>query len=143
MTTSREGWIERGGPLSGGAPVYDEGLDARGPVTFGVGLEIRPGTEWVSAGSPPARVVVLGDSDFLSNSLLTDGPGNATLALESVHWAAGEDARVASVGARRDKVRRLTISAEQLKTVRALSLWVLPSLFAMIGLAVRLGRRGR
>ena len=143
MTTSRDGWIERAGRLEGGAPVFDEGVDGVGPVTFGVGLEIRPATEWVSADAPPARIVVLGDSDFLSNGLLSDGPGNTTLALESVHWASGADARVSSVGARRQKVRRLAISAEQLKTVRVVSLGLLPVLFGLIGMAVRFSRRGR
>ena len=143
LTTSRDGWIERGGSLEGGAPVYDDGIDGPGPVTFGVGIEIRPGTEWVSSGSPPARVVVIGDSDFVSNGLLSDGPGNTTLALEAVHWAAGADARVSSVGARRQKVRRLAISAEQLKTVRIISLGLLPGLFGLIGMAVRFSRRGR
>ena len=143
MTTSRDGWIERAGRLEGGAPVFDEGVDGVGPVTFGVGLEIRPATEWVSADAPPARIVVLGDSDFLSNGLLSDGPGNTTLALESVHWASGADARVSSVGARRQKVRRLAISAEQLKTVRVVSLGLLPVFFGLIGMAVRFSRRGR
>ena len=143
MTTSRDGWIERAGRLEGGAPVFDEGVDGVGPVTFGVGLEIRPATEWVSADAPPARIVILGDSDFLSNGLLSDGPGNTTLALESVHWASGADARVSSVGARRQKVRRLAISAEQLKTVRVISLGLLPVLFGLIGMAVRFSRRGR
>jgi len=143
MTTSRDGWIERGGGLEGGAPVYDDGLDGSGPVTFGVGLEIRPATEWVSPGAPPARIVVIGDSDFLSNGLLNDGPGNTTLALEAVHWSSGADARVASVGARRQKVRRLAISSEQLKTVRLVSLGLLPALFGLMGMAVRFSRRGR
>ena len=143
MTTSRDGWIERGGGLEGGAPVYDDGIDGPGPVTFGVGVEIRPATEWVSSDAPPARIVVIGDSDFLSNSLLTDGPGNTTLALEAVHWASGADARVSSVGARRQKVRRLAISSEQLDTVRLISLGLLPVLFGLIGMAVRFSRRGR
>jgi ABC-type uncharacterized transport system involved in gliding motility auxiliary subunit len=65
------------------------------------------------------------------------------LALEMVHWLAGADARVSSVGARRHKVRRLAISTQQLETIRWLSLAFLPILVGLIGFGVRWGRRGR
>ena len=90
-----------------------------------------------------ARVLVVGDSDFLSNSLVSAGPGNSTFALDAVHWLAGSDTRVASVGARRPKVRRLSISQEQLAGLRWLSMGLLPTVVAFFGFAVRIRRRGR
>ena len=143
MTTSRDGWIERAGRLEGGRSDIRRGRGWRGSSDVrgrprdstrdGVGV----------LGRAPARIVVLGDSDFLSNGLLSDGPGNTTLALsESVHWASGADARVSSVGARRQKVRRLAISAEH-QDRAGHQPGLLPVLFGLIGMAVRSSRRGR
>jgi ABC-type uncharacterized transport system involved in gliding motility auxiliary subunit len=87
--------------------------------------------------------MVVGDSDFLGNNLFAEGPGNSTLALDAVHWLSGADIRVASVGARKQKVRRLAISKEQLENLRFVSMGVLPFLVGLLGLAVRFGRRGR
>jgi hypothetical protein len=143
LSTSRDGWIERGGQLQNGAPVYDEGIDGAGPVNLALAVNLRPGSDLIAAGGRSARLMVVGDSDFLANGLFSDGPGNATLALEMVHWLAGADARVSSVGARRHKVRRLAISTQQLETIRWLSLAFLPILVGLIGFGVRWGRRGR
>jgi len=141
--TGRTGWIERGGELRNGAPVYEADLDQRGPIDMAVAVQIRPGAGWVRPGKPVARVLVVGDSDYLTNSLISGGPGNSTFALDSVHWLSGADARVASVGARRQTVRRLSITQEQLGSLRWVSMGILPLLVGLLGFAVRMGRRGR
>jgi len=143
LRTSRSGWIERGGELRNGAPSYDVGLDELGAVDLAIAVQIRPGAGWVRIGKPVARVLVVGDSDFLSNGLFSGGPGNGTFALDAVHWLSGADARVASVGARRQKVRRLAITQEQLGSLRWISMGILPGLIVLLGFAVRMSRRGR
>ena len=143
LTTSRRGWVERGGEVVQGAPSYDEGIDGEGPVTMAVVAQLRPGSEWVRVGRKPARVMVIGDSDFMGNGLFLEGPGNSTFALDAVHWLAGADLRVASVGARKRKARKLAISKEQLDTLRLVSMGVLPVMVGLLGAAVRWGRRGR
>lgn len=143
LTTSRRGWVERGGEVVQGAPVYDDGIDGEGPVTMAVAAQLRPGTAWVRAGRKPARVMVVGDSEFMGNGLFLEGPGNSTFALDAVHWLAGADLRVASVGARKQKARKLAISKEQLDTLRVVSMGVLPLMVGLLGAAVRWGRRGR
>jgi len=143
LTTTRDGWIERGGPLESGVPVYDPEIDGAGPVDLAIALQLIPGKGVVRTGKNPARVVVIGDGDVFTNALLGDGPGNATLALEMIHWLAGADNRVASVGARKGRVRRLALTKEQMGSVRWLSMGFLPFLVALIGFVVRFGRRGR
>ena len=143
LTTSRRGWIERGGELVQGAPVFDAELDAPGPVNMAVALQLRPGTEWVRSGRTPARVMVVGDSDFLGNNLFAEGPGNSTFVLDTVHWLSGADLRVASVGARKQKVRKLAISKNQLEALRFVSMGILPLLVGLMGFAIRWTRRGR
>jgi hypothetical protein len=143
LRTSRSGWIERGGELRNGAPSYEPELDELGPVDMAVAVQIRPGAGWVRVGKPFARVLVVGDSEFLENGLFSSGPGNGTFALDAVHWLSGADARVASVGARRQKVRRLAITQEQLGSLRWISMGILPCLIGLLGFAVRMSRRGR
>jgi hypothetical protein len=143
LSTSRDGWVERGGVLQGGSPVYEPDIDGAGPVHMALATEIRPGRGLVRSGKRPARVLTVGDSDFLSNGLLSDGPGNVTFTLDAVHWLAGADLRVASVGARKRRVRRLAITKEQLGSLRWLSMGFLPLLVGIIGFAVRTNRRGR
>jgi hypothetical protein len=143
LRTSRAGWIERGGELRNGAPIFEPAVDEKGPVDMALAVQIRPGAGWVRVGKPVARVLVVGDSAFLSNSLFSGGPGNGTFALDAVHWLSGADARVASVGARRQKVRRLAITQEQLGGLRWVSMGLLPCLIGLLGFAVRMSRRGR
>ncbi|MAY80895.1 MAG: hypothetical protein CL930_08950 [Deltaproteobacteria bacterium] len=143
LTTSRDGWIERGGVVQGGSPIYEPDIDGAGPVYMALATEVRPGRGLVRTGKRPARIFTVGDSDFLSNGLLSDGPGNVTFTLDVVHWLAGADLRVASVGARKKRVRRLAITKEQLGTLRWLSMGFLPVLVGIVGFAVRTNRRGR
>jgi hypothetical protein len=143
LTTSRDGWVERGGSLEGGAPIYEPEIDGPGPVYMALASEIRPGRGLVRTGKRSARILVVGDSDFISNGMLSDGPGNVTFTLDAMHWLAGADLRVASVGARKRRVRRLAITKEQLGSLRWLSMGFLPLLVAVIGFAVRSSRRGR
>ena len=118
-------------------------IDGAGPVHMALATEVRPGRGLVRTGKRPARIFTVGDSDFLSNGLLSDGPGNVTFTLDVVHWLAGADLRVASVGARKKRVRRLAITKEQLGTLRWLSMGFLPVLVGIVGFAVRTNRRGR
>ena len=83
------------------------------------------------------------DSDFLGNNLFAEGPGNSTFVLDTVHWLSGADLRVASVGARKQKVRKLAISKNQLETLRFVSMGILPVLVGLLGFAIRWTRRGR
>lgn len=143
LLTSRDGWIERGGVLQGGAPVKEEGIDLIGPATLAVALQLKSASGIVRKGRRPARVVVQGDSDALTNALLGDGPGNLSFALDTVHWLAGADTRVSTGGSRRTKTRRLALTQQQTGTLRWVSMGILPSLVALLGLLVAWTRRGR
>jgi hypothetical protein len=143
LTTSRDGWAERGGALEGGAPRYDPDIDGAGPVTLAVAVQLIPGRGIVRAGRPPARVVVVGDVDAFTNQIIGDGPGNIAFALDVVHWLAGADRRVATGGMRRGKVRRLALTKQQTGTLQWVSLGILPTFFGLMGFLVAASRRGR
>jgi ABC-type uncharacterized transport system involved in gliding motility auxiliary subunit len=114
---------------------YVEGRDKRGPVPVGVSVLLR------SPGGPAGRLVVLGDADFASNSLL-GYLGNRDLLLNAVNWLAGEQTLM---GTRRPKeqpgVNQFFVSARQGRMAFWLGTVVEPAVVLFIGVVVLLRRR--
>ncbi len=142
LRTSRSGWIDRGGELDRGAAVFEEALDEKGPVDMGLALELGPGQGIVFAGQQRGRVVVVGDGDLVSNTLVADGPGNGTFLVNAFRWLVGDDARLSVVG-RPTKVRKLALTDEDTAMIRWVALGLLPLLVILVGAAVWTTRRGR
>ena len=143
LTTTRTGWIERGGQFRDGRAVYEPEIDGEGPVTVATAITIFPGKGLVRSTRPAARLVVVGDGDLFTNALLDEGPGNSLFAVNLIHWLVGEDKRLSYGGGRTATVRRLAITREELGTLRLVSLGVMPSLVLLLGGFVWRTRRGR
>lgn len=146
LSTTRDGWVDRGGALVGGMAVYEPAIDGQGPVDLAYAFEAAPGQGLVRAGKPAARVLVLGDGDLLTNSLVGEAPGNGLFAVNAVHWLAGEDRRLgAALGAvgKATRSRRLALTDQELGLLRAASLGVMPLIVLFFGIATWLSRRGR
>lgn len=143
LVSSRDGWIERGGELEGGTPIYQPEIDGEGPVVMAAALQLLPGEGIVRSSKPLARVLVVGDSELMTNALIGDGPGNRDFMINAVHWLAGEDNRTGVVTARSASSRRLALSQDQTRRIQLVSLTVLPSLIALLGLFTWYSRRGR
>ena len=146
LTTTRGGWIDLGGALSGGGAVYEPGIDIQGPVNLAVALELLPGRGIVRPGKPVSRVVVIGDGDAFTNALLGEAPGNRMFAVNTVHWLAGEDRRlgvtVGTVG-KATAARRLALTQQELGTLRWLTVGLLPIMVLLFGIGTYVSRRGR
>lgn len=140
LETSRDGWIERGGALVGGAAVYEPEIDGQGPGTMALALEISADSGLVKRKT--ARVIVSGDVDLFTNGLLAEGPGNETFAVNCLRWLVGDEGRLSIVG-RPSSVRRLSLTAEDLGKVRWLALLLGPLLAVLLGAGVWSARRGR
>lgn len=138
LETSREGWIERGGDPTRAA-AYDPALDAAGPVSMALALEVGSDS---GLASKPAKAIAVGDADVFTNNLVAEGPGNATFAVNAVRWLVGDDARLSVVG-RPAAARRLAITQADLERVRALALLLGPLLAVLAGAGVWASRRGR
>lgn len=143
LMTSRDGWIERGGETDGGTPIYQPDVDGEGPVVMAAALQLLPGQGIVRSSKPVSRVLVLGDSELMTNALMGDGPGNRDFMINAIHWLAGQDKRVGVVTARSASSRRLALSQDQTRRIQLVSLTVLPGLVALFGLLTWYSRRGR
>jgi hypothetical protein len=140
LETSRDGWIDRGGEVRNGQGVYEPDIDGQGPASMVVALEVTRDSGMVKKGL--ARVLVSGDSDMFTNSLLAEGPGNASFALNAFRWLVGDDDRISVVG-KPASVRRLAVSAEDIEQIRWLALGLGPILVMLLGAGVWASRRGR
>jgi hypothetical protein len=140
LETSRDGWIERGGQLDGSRAIYEPEIDGQGPATMAVALEVTRDSGLVKKGS--GRVIVIGDADALANSLFSEGPGNASFAVNCIRWLAGDEARLSVVG-KPAKARRLAITEEDQATIRWVAIGMGPMLVIILGAATWAARRGR
>jgi ABC-type uncharacterized transport system involved in gliding motility auxiliary subunit len=89
-----------------------------------------------------ARLVVVGDSDFGANADFY-GLGNGDLLVNSIDWAAGQDALI-SLTPKQTTNRYVTPpSREALLLVFAASVLVVPAMFLILGLSTWWGRRSK
>jgi ABC-type uncharacterized transport system involved in gliding motility auxiliary subunit len=134
---------------------FNEGQDQPGPTTLMVISNRRPETannaaailselrgEKVTANSPPpetfnfkrARVVVIGDSDFATNSFFHI-MGNGKLFLNAVNYLASKE-NLIGVEPRTFDRPRVNLTNRQMKGTFFLSVILIPLLLAVIGTAV-------
>lgn len=87
----------------------------------------------------PFRLVLIGDSDFASNSFYPY-MSNSRLALSIVRWLSGEESS-AAIDARVDVVESIELSRTQQRWVFVLLVLVLPGLIGVLGGAIWWRRR--
>lgn len=132
VLTSPEAWGETDiAALSQGIANPDP-EDAQGDLIIGVSGE-RADSE--------ARVVVFGDSDFVTDANLIWG-GNSILFTNALNWLADDEVTIEL--APRDSVQRqVNIPEQQLRMLRFISTWFGPLLMGLIGFTVWSARRNR
>lgn len=132
LQSSLRSWTETGDlrrpPLR-----YDPGSSERpGPLAIAVALERR-------RDGRSQRVVVTGDSDFISNAWLVNG-GNAELGLNMIHWLAHDDRRLAITPVTIDDVS-LALD-DGLATLYGIVFpFVIPALLLLAGFLIQRHRR--
>ena len=154
LETTAEGWGES--DLVNLRAVAKDGKDLSGPVPLAVavsapsqeappaGMEEEEPAE-ASAPKPPAgegpawRLVVVGDSDFATNSLLALS-GNPTLLANSFNWLLDRQ-KLLGIGPKKPDQVRMTLTPGQLSGVTWLVLAGLPALAIAAGIAVHFRRR--
>jgi ABC-type uncharacterized transport system involved in gliding motility auxiliary subunit len=116
---------------------FVDGRDVRGPNTLMVAALRRP----VSAeeGAPPpagprSRIVVVGDSDFATNSFFHI-MGNGTLFLNTVNYLAAQE-NLIGLQPRTSDLPRIHLTNRQMKATFVLSVLLVPAVLAVVGTAV-------
>ena len=137
MHTSGKGWAV---PYQAGQSVQvDPKRDRRGPISLAIACERYQ--EVAEPGQPPrtGRLVVIGDSDWLSNQYI-DLAGNLDLFLNSIDWLAGRQDLI-SVRPKVTDIRRLNLTRAQAKSVFWFSVVGLPGVALIAGVGAILRRR--
>lgn len=143
VESSPRSWAESDihGLLSSGETSLDEAKgDRPGPVMIAgaVAVRINPpelkpqGVETKPDSEAESRVVVFGDSDFVSNGVIGI-QGNKDMFLNTVGWLSQQE-NLISIRAREAADRRLTLTATQQNNVALLSLLMVPGLVFAIGI---------
>ena len=127
--TSPDGWGER----QAEAKVFEFNADSdtHGPVSIAVAAE--------RTAPPATRVVVIGDSDFVINTQLTN-VGNLDFILGAFYWLVGQE-QLIGIGPKTLDTIRLSLTASQLRGMQWLSLVILPGMMAGMGLGLWWVRR--
>lgn len=113
--------------------------DRRGPISLGIACERYQ--EFYEPGRSPlsGRMVVIGDSDFMSNQYI-DMAGNLNLFLNSVDWLAGRHDLI-SVRPKVADIRYIPLTNRQSKLIYWSSVLLIPLAALMAGLLMTARRR--
>jgi hypothetical protein len=133
--SSEAGWAES--DLTQNPMKFDAGMDRPGPVSVAAAAERGP-VPGIDVQIRPTRVVVFGDSDFVSNAALTGG--NTDFFLSALNWLL-ERAELMAIAPKLIEQNRLILTDVQLRTLHWIVVVVLPLLVAMGGALVWLRRR--
>ncbi|MBK7894101.1 MAG: Gldg family protein [Anaerolineaceae bacterium] len=131
ITTSSQAWGETNfEQMISAGEVAPDAEDATGQLT--VALSARN----TASG---ARLVVFGDTDFLSNSFIQQG-GNSFLFENAANWLV-DDVLTIQLSARESIPRQVTISQSQLTLLQLVSIFLTPGLLGLAGVWVWVSRR--
>jgi ABC-type uncharacterized transport system involved in gliding motility auxiliary subunit len=130
--------------LKQGRAEFKKGEDIMGPLPVAVAVTIgedRPADIQKSKKFPVAKIVVFGDSDFVSNDYIS-ASGNRDLFLNSVRWLAGEEDLI-SIRPKKLNSTPLYLKASQARLIFILPVLVLPGIILAAGIIVITRRKRR
>lgn len=133
--SSEEGWAEM--TYYQNPPKFDAGVDRPGPIPVAVAIE--KGNLPVDVEIKPTRLVVIGDSTFVSNGALLAGY-IPDFFINSLNWLL-ERSDAPTFAPKIPSKVRLNIDRKSLQSAYIATVVIMPALIIVIGLAVSLGRR--
>lgn len=135
---SKDGWEEMN--LNQTPPKYEEGLDVPGPNAVAVAVE-KGTVAGIDIELKPTRMVVIGDSDFVSNGTLKGGiGGNMDFFMSAMNWLVEREAILAIAPRTPDRLE-LGMTQEQKRIAFAILVLGVPVAAAFLGFVVWLRRR--
>ena len=137
VSCSEEGWAELN--LNESPARFDSKVDRPGPVSIAVAAE-RGSVADIDLGVKPTRMVVLGDSSFVSNGWLEKGHGNESFLLSALNWLSERESLLA-IGPKPPYELRLDMNRNQLRAAFFMVVLVIPAIVAFAGVLVWIRRR--
>ncbi len=135
--TGQEGWVET--DFTQSPPVFDEGVDRAGPVP--VALAVERGALSIDAQLQPTRLVVIGDSFFVTNAALSSGVGgNLSFFMSALNWLAERHALL-TVEPRIPHLLQPELGAAQWRQLFLILAFLVPGILAIFGGIVAYWRR--
>ncbi len=138
LVSSEVSWAETDpGTRFSGKPGFEKGRDPAGPLPLGLVMQ----TSAVDENSPAGRMVVIGNSEFMNNSMI-NRDGNRDLMLNILGWLAREESLIELRG--RDPLSQpvvLTGNQKNLIQWGAVVLWPLFVISISVGVMIRHRRR--
>ncbi len=116
---------------------FDARSDRRGPISLAVAVERGPQLA-VDVDIRSTRLVVLGDTDFLSNGALSGG--NADLFMSALNWLLDRE-QLMAIAPKPVHDSRLVMTRRQVTSLFWVVTFLIPGLMAVLGLGVWLQRR--
>jgi len=129
LETTLETWFTQ--EISGDLSI-DPNRDLQGPISFG-------GVFYASDKTNKMRLVIIGDSDFATNSTARSA-GNGDLFQNVLSWLADEG-DLLSIRPQEVPATTLVLSAQQMNMIFSVSVFILPLTVMGIGLYIWRGRR--
>jgi ABC-type uncharacterized transport system involved in gliding motility auxiliary subunit len=125
--------------LKNGEASFDPSQDFKGPLSLAVAAtkEIKPSSD--KSAAIKTRIVATGTSAFAMNAFFGAG-GNGNLFLNIVSWLA-QDEDLISIRPKPPEDRRILLSQSQLAALRMITIFVIPLIAVIIGIAVVWSRR--
>lgn len=137
-SNTADGWAEK--DLDESPPRFDEDVDRRGPVSVAVAIE-KGAISGIELEIKPTRLVVFGDSYFVSNGAMRTGVGaNGDLFMSALNWLIEREALLA-IGPKVPGEIHLGMSRRQIRLAYLIISGGLPAAIAVIGALVWLRRR--
>ena len=152
VETSSEGWGETSlADLVQRSALEKQDADAAGPLTVAMAVELEaPEADATvdetaseedagTGGHEGARMVVVGDADFLTDSVISN-LGNLTLTLNAFNWLAQREQSLGIPPREVDQVS-LFLSQEQLRAILLITMVAMPGAAILLGVLVWRRRR--
>jgi ABC-type uncharacterized transport system involved in gliding motility auxiliary subunit len=112
--------------------------DRMGPLSLGVAIERGADQEELDVQIDPSKMVVFGDSDFVSNGAMVGG--NADLFMSALNWLLDRDETLAIAPKPIEKVK-LGLSSNQFRVLGWVNIAGIPCIAVVLGLLVGFRRR--
>lgn len=135
--TSKKSWSEM--QVTNASAKFDENTgDERGPFSMVVAVERGAPQKLLDVQIQPSRMVVFGDSDFVSNGVLTGG--DQDLFMSAMNWLLDREELMAIAPKPIEEIK-LSLTRRQLNNLFWINLAGIPSLAMVGGLLVWIRRR--